>query len=325
MQVQDGAITTAALVNGPAARDIRVKNPWPAGRAGRQRREPGPGRRRHHQRRDIITIPAAANGTYLIQRPSAPTDALPKAPLSGTAEHRRAPPGRLERARSGIDPPGLRAADARARSRRRRRCSRGTRPPATRSRDCVDLRPRRPVGRRRGDLPGHRPDRARAPSISGTRYLRTPTTTLGFLREATWAAEIKINAGHQLPPALGLEDAERRRRRRLPDRPHAERPGPHHHLRPRRDHQRRAADRALHQPGHHRRPRRRPRRLRRRRADRRRHACPTSASTAARRPSCASAPTRAAASASAPSSTARRCSPRCSTARTARAGRRWRS
>ena len=29
VQVQDGVITTAALVNGPTARNIRVKNPWP--------------------------------------------------------------------------------------------------------------------------------------------------------------------------------------------------------------------------------------------------------------------------------------------------------
>ena len=75
------------------------------------------------------------------------------------------------------------------------------------------------------------------------------------------------------PATAGIWDwktAERRRRRRLPDRPHADRPGPHHHLRPRRHDQRRAADRALHQPGDHRRPRRRAQRLRRRRADRRR-------------------------------------------------------
>ena len=116
---------------------------------------------------------------------------------------------------------------------------------------------------------------------------------------------------HDLPPHLGLEDGQRRRRRRLPDRPHADRPGAHHHLRPRRHHQRRSCPPGasstwsspsaatamidVYVDGTR---------------DRRRLATRTSASTAARRPSCGSAPTRAAASASAPSSTARRCSPR---------------
>ena len=78
-------ITTAALVNGPTARDIRVKNPWPgqdvqvvSGANPATVVVPT-------STAAIITIPAAANGSYLVQRPTAPTSALPTAILSGTA------------------------------------------------------------------------------------------------------------------------------------------------------------------------------------------------------------------------------------------------
>ena len=202
-----------------------------------------------------------------------------------------------------------------------RRCSRGTRRPATRSRDWSSYARDGLFGGGAAAYLATGPTGTSA-DISGPRYLRTPATTLGFLREATWAADVKINAGTTYrrvwdwKTASGGDDV-----------------GFLIDLTPtgqvriitsgaRRHHQRRPADRALHQPGHHRGPRRQPRRLRRRRAASAAARCPTSASTAARRPSCASAPTRAAASASAPSSTARRCSPRCS-APTDRA--RWQS
>ena len=306
VQVQDGAITTAAFVNGPTARDVRVKNPWPEAQVvnGANPAQVVVAT----TSAATLTIPAAANGTYLIQRPTAPTDALPKTPLSGapnTAVRHLAGSTR----KIGIDPPDyepptpcpipqqtpLFAWDATSGDTHRRR---------------VELRPRRPLGRRRGRLPRHGPDRHerrhQRPALPahGEHHARLPARGHVGRRH-------QDQRGQQLPPDLGLEDAERRRRRRLPDRPHAERPGAHHHLRPRRHDRRGAADRPLHQPRDHRRPRRRPQRLRRRRARSAAAACPTSASTAAHRPSCASAPTRAAASASAPSSTARRCSPRC--------------
>ena len=256
----------------------------------------------------IITIPAAANGTYLIQQPTAPTSALPKAPLSGTPRHGGPPPRRHQR-EDRPRRPRLRAArpvpDADADAAVRLG-------PEHRRHDprLVELRPRRPLGRRRRDLPRDRPDRQLSASITGTRYLRTPATTLGYLREATWAAEIKINAGTTYRRIWDWKTASG-----------GDGVGFLIDLTPtgpvrvitsgsRRHHQRDPADRALHQPGHHDRPRRRDQRLRRRHARSAAARTGPRRSTAARRPSCGSAPTRAAASASAPSSTARRCSPR---------------
>ena len=190
VQVQDGVITTAALVNGPTARDIRVKNPWPEAQvvSGANPSQVVVAT----TSAGILTIPAAANGTYLIQRPSAPTDALTKTPLSGapnTAVRHLANSTR----KIGIDPPDYE-------------------PPTP-----CPIPPQTPLfawdatsGDTLGDWSSYDRDGlwaggaatylATGPTgtsadISGPRYLRTPNTTLGFLREATWAADVKINAG----------------------------------------------------------------------------------------------------------------------------------
>ena len=41
-------------------------------------------------------------------------------------------------------------------------------------------------------------------------YLTAGAQSMGFLREATFAAELKVNAGQQLPARVGLEDRPRR-------------------------------------------------------------------------------------------------------------------
>jgi hypothetical protein len=190
VQVQDGAITTAALVNGPAARDIRVKNPWPEAQVVRGD-DPG----------TVVvpttgsatfTIPAAANGTYLIQRPAAPTSALPKAALTGTpatsARHLA-----QSNAKIGIDPPGYEPPTP---------CPIPSRSPlfawdATSGDTLHDASSYTRDGVFGGGAAAYLATGPTGTSadISGPRFLRTPPTTLGFLREATWAADIRIDAG----------------------------------------------------------------------------------------------------------------------------------
>ena len=161
--------------------------------------------------------------------------------------------------------------------------------------------------------------------ITGPRYLRTPATTLGFLREATWAADIKINAGTtyrriwdwktasggddvgfliDLTPTGQVRIITSGRGVTTNAVPPTGRfinlvitAGRDGNLDVYVDGARIGGG-TLAGPRHQ--------RLR-------------------RRPSCASAPTRAAGSASAPSSTAPRCSPRSCAPPTARAGSRWRS
>ena len=189
VQVQDGVITTAAVVNGPAARDIKVKNPWPGqdvqvvNGAGSTVVVPT-------STAAIITIPAAAGGAYLVQRPSAPTTALPTAPISGAAPTAaRHLTG--TNAKIGLDTPDYEPPSP---------C------PVTRESPLFawdpasgdTIRDWSSFGRTGLWAGGAATYLATGPtgssaSITGTRYLRSAPTVMGYLREATWAAEIKID------------------------------------------------------------------------------------------------------------------------------------
>jgi hypothetical protein len=192
VQVQDGVISTIALVNGPAARDIRVKNPWPGEQVQVVSGSDPSTVTVPATTAATFTIPAAANGSYLIQKPSAPTSALTKTPLSGTpASAARHLAGGT--AKIGIDPPGYEPPGP---------CPTPTQTPlfAWDPNTGDTIRDWSSYGRDGLWAGGAATYLATGPtgssaSITGTRYLRTPATTLGFLREATWAAEIKINAG----------------------------------------------------------------------------------------------------------------------------------
>jgi hypothetical protein len=193
VQVQDGAITTAAIVNGPAAREIRVKNPWP-GEDVQVVSGSDPGTVVvPTTSAAIITIPAAANGSYLVQRPSAPTAALPKAPISGTpasaARHLAGANVKIGLDVPGYEPPGP--------------CPTPAATPlfAWDPSSGDTIRDWSSYHRDGAWAGGAATYLATGPtgssaSLGGTRYLRTPASTLGFLREATWAAEIKINPGN---------------------------------------------------------------------------------------------------------------------------------
>ena len=192
VQVQDGVITTAAIVNGPTARDIRVKNPWPgqdvqvvSGANPATVVVPT-------SQAAIITIPAAASGTYLVQRPTAPTAQLPKTPISGTpasaARHLAGSNAKIGLDVPGYEPPGP--------------CPTPTQSPlfAWDPTSGDTIRDWSSYGRDGVWAGGAATYLATGPtgtsaSLGGPRFLRTPTTTLGYLREATWAAEIKIDAG----------------------------------------------------------------------------------------------------------------------------------
>ncbi|MDA0160717.1 LamG domain-containing protein [Solirubrobacter ginsenosidimutans] len=192
VQVQDGAITTAALVNGPTARSVRVKNPWPGSDAQVVKGDDATTVVVPTTSAAILTIPATANGTYLIQKPTAPTGALSKAPLSGT-------PATTVRhlaqsnAKIGIDPPGTEPPTP---------CPIPAQNPlfawdATSGATVRDWSSYARDGVFGGGAAAYLATGPTGTSadISGPRYLRTPNTTLGFLREATWAADVKINAG----------------------------------------------------------------------------------------------------------------------------------
>lgn len=189
VQVQDGIITTAALVNGPAARDVRVKNPWPEAQVvnGANPSQVVV----ETTTASTLTIPAAANGTYLIQRPSAPTDALPKTPLSGQANTEVRHLAGSNR-KIGIDPPDYEPPTP---------CPIPQQTPlfAWDPSSGDTIADRGTYGRDGVWAGGAATYLATGPtgtsaSVTGTRYLRSPNTTLGFLREATWAAEVKIDA-----------------------------------------------------------------------------------------------------------------------------------
>ena len=123
---------------GPGRRDHHRRARQRPGRARHPRQEPVAGGARSssgddgttvvvadHQRRDRSRSPRPPTARYLIQRPTAPTNALPKTALSGAAEHERPPPRAVQR-QDRHRPARLRAADAVPDPRRSRRCSRGT-------------------------------------------------------------------------------------------------------------------------------------------------------------------------------------------------------
>ncbi len=191
MQVQDGVITTAAITNGPTARDIRVKNPWPGSDVQVVKGDDGTTVVVPTSQAAIITIPATANGTYLVQRPTAPTAQLPKTALTGTAptaaRHLAGTNAKIGLDIPGYEPPGP--------------CPTPTQSPlfAYDPSTGDTIRDWSSYGRDALWAGGAATYLATGPtgtsaSITGARYLRTPASTLGYLREATWAAEIKITA-----------------------------------------------------------------------------------------------------------------------------------
>jgi glycosyl hydrolase family 95 len=184
VQVQHGEITTVAIESG-ADHDVRVRNPWPQAQVvdGKQ-----PGR--------VVVPPTSAStlvihaergGSYLVQRPGAPE--LPEAPVTGTpATQARHLAG--SNAKIGLDPPGFEPPTP---------CPIPTARPLVAwdptSGDTV--RDSSTFGRN-GSWQGSPTYVATGPtgssaSLDDGRFLRTAQTTLGFLREATFAAEIKVN------------------------------------------------------------------------------------------------------------------------------------
>ena len=105
---------------------VRIRNPWPGAEV-----QVVDGR---HPRRVIVptttkatfTLHARRGRAYLVQRPSAPTASLEKAPITGTpATQARHLAG--SKAQIGLDPPGVEPPTPCA-SRPRARSWRGTRP-----------------------------------------------------------------------------------------------------------------------------------------------------------------------------------------------------
>ena len=235
IQVQDGVLTTAAIESG-SDHHMQIRNPWPGAEV-----QVVDGR---HPSRVIVPTTTAATFTlrarrgraYVVQRPSAPTASLARAPVTGMpATQARHLAG--SKAQIGLDPPGVRAADAvpdpgrepaRGVGPDRGRHGARTHPPSIvtpRGRGCRPTwhRSDRQLGEpRRRPLPAHRPDDAGLPARGDVRR------------------RDQGQPDRRLPAAVGLEDPRRRGRRRLPDRSDAGRPGAHHHVRPWR-HDRRGA------------------------------------------------------------------------------------
>jgi hypothetical protein len=191
VQVQGGTITTVAIESG-AAHDIRVKNPWPGqGVQVVDGTDTGtvvvP-----TTTADTFTIAGADGGKYLVQRASAPTTALPKAQITGTpatkTRHLAQSNARIGIDPVGYEPPGPCATPA---------------GPTVVAWDPISgdtIKDWSSYGRNGAFAGGPATYLATGPtgssaSIDGGRYLRTPATTLGYLREATFATEIKINPG----------------------------------------------------------------------------------------------------------------------------------
>jgi Bacterial Ig-like domain/Domain of unknown function (DUF5703) len=83
VQVENGQLVTAAIVAGSSGQ-LTVKSPWPG-----QRVEVVSGTGRHQviartSTSDVFTFRAQAGRSYLVQQVSAPTSALPFAPVTGT-------------------------------------------------------------------------------------------------------------------------------------------------------------------------------------------------------------------------------------------------
>ena len=167
---------------------MRIRSPWPGAPV-----EVVDGRRP-----DRVIVPATSEATfsldadrvgeYLVQRPSAPTAALPHAAVTGTsAAHARHLAGST--AQIGLHPPGVGAPAAMPDPDREHAHGLG---PDERpySPGLVHVRPLRELAGR-SDLPGHRS--GSSASLDAGRFLGTAQTTLGFLREATFATEVKVN------------------------------------------------------------------------------------------------------------------------------------
>jgi hypothetical protein len=188
VQVQDGVITTAAIESG-SDHDIRVRNPWAEGEV-----QVVDGR---HPSRVIVpattattfTLHARRGRSYLVQRPSAPTASLAEAPLTGTpATQARHLAG--SKAQIGLDPPGYEPPTP---------CPIPTASPLVAWDPTAGdtVRDSSTFGRDAG-WQGTPTYLATGPtgssaSLDDGRFLRTAQTTLGFLREATFAAEVKVN------------------------------------------------------------------------------------------------------------------------------------
>ena len=188
IQVQGGVITTAAIESG-SDHDMRIRNPWPGAQV-----QVVDGRR---PRRVIVPTTTAATFTlharrgraYVVQRPGAPTASLAKAPVTGTpATQARHLAG--SRAQIGLDPPGVEPPTP---------CPIPTESPLVAwDPTAGDTVPDSSSFDRDATWQGIPTYLATGPtgssaSLDDGRFLRTAPTALGFLREATFAAEIKVN------------------------------------------------------------------------------------------------------------------------------------
>ncbi len=188
VQIQDGSISTVAIESG-SDHVMRIRNPWPG-----EAVEVVDGRRPER-----VIVPATAAGTftldagrgrsYVVQRPGAPTASLPHAAVTGTpAMQARNLAGSA--ATIGLHPPGWEPPPP---------CPIPTANTVVAwdptSGDTV--RDSSPFGRD-ASWQGTPTYLATGPtgssaSLDAGRFLRTGQTTLGFLREATFAAEVKVN------------------------------------------------------------------------------------------------------------------------------------
>jgi hypothetical protein len=84
VQVENGQLVTAAIQAGSSG-TLKVKNPWPGQQVqvvtgdGHARQVAAP------TTADVLSVPVQAGGSYLVEQVSAPTTALPFAPVTGTA------------------------------------------------------------------------------------------------------------------------------------------------------------------------------------------------------------------------------------------------
>jgi hypothetical protein len=191
VQVQGGAITTAVVESG-AAHDILVRNPWP-GSGVQVVSGSDAGQVVVPTTTDAsFTIHAAAGGSYVIQQASAPQASETSAPLTGTpaaaARHLQG-----TNATIGIDPAGYLPPPP---------CDVPTGLTAvawdpTSGATIDDWSQYNRDGSFVNEQPTYATDgpTGSAAVISGGGYLSAGTTTLGYLREATLATELKITAG----------------------------------------------------------------------------------------------------------------------------------
>jgi hypothetical protein len=188
VQIQAGDITTVAIESG-GDHEMQIRNPWPGAAV-----EVVDGAHPDEvivpaTTDDTFTLAAKHGHTYVVQRPDAPTAALPHAAISGTpAAHARHLAS--SRAQIGLDPPGYEPPPP---------C------PIPTANTVVAWDPTSgalvhdsSTFGRDASWQGDPTYVATGPtgssaSIDAGRFLRTGQTTLGFLREATFAAEVKVN------------------------------------------------------------------------------------------------------------------------------------